>query len=250
MATGCLSRRAGAGLPGPRDASRASWYHTGHWPHEGVDFTGQRVGVIGTGSSAHPVDPDHRRSRPRTSTVFQRTPNFSVPGAQRARSTRSRAAGEGELRRVPARRRASRASASSIERSERVRARRCPTRSASASTRSAGSSGGLGFAAAFADLLDRRGGQRHRRRVRPRQDPRRSCSDPEVAELLCPTDYPLGTKRLCVDTDYYETFNRDNVTLVDLRETPIEEITPTGSRTQRRRVRRSTPSSSPPASTR
>jgi cation diffusion facilitator CzcD-associated flavoprotein CzcO len=55
--------------------------------------------------------------------------------------------------------------------------------------------------------------------------------DPAVAEALCPRDYPIGTKRLCVDTGYYETFNRPNVTLVDLRRTPIEAITPTGVRT-------------------
>ena len=52
--------------------------------------------------------------------------------------------------------------------------------------------------------------------------------DPATAEALVPTTYPIGTKRICVDTDYYDTFNRDNVSLVDLRATPIEEITPTG----------------------
>ena len=61
--------------------------------------------------------------------------------------------------------------------------------------------------------------------------------DPSVADTLAPRDYPLGTKRLCVDTDYYATFNRDNVTLIDLRKSPIEEITPAGVRTRRRRVR-------------
>jgi cyclohexanone monooxygenase len=55
--------------------------------------------------------------------------------------------------------------------------------------------------------------------------------DPAVAELLAPKDHPIGTKRLCLDTNYYETFNRDNVTLVDARRAPIEEITATGLRT-------------------
>ena len=73
--------------------------------------------------------------------------------------------------------------------------------------------------------------------------------DPQTAEDLCPFDHPIGTKRPCLDTGYYETFNRDNVELVDLRRTPIDEITPTGIRTSRPGVRRSTPSSSPPAST-
>ncbi|WP_371135658.1 hypothetical protein [Reyranella sp.] len=56
--------------------------------------------------------------------------------------------------------------------------------------------------------------------------------DPAVAELLAPKDHPIGTKRLCLDTNYYETYNRDNVTLVVARKTPIEEITPTGRRTR------------------
>ena len=80
--------------PGCRDfrasrPSRAPTYHTGHWPHEGVDFTGQRVAVIGTGSSGHPVDPGHRRSRPTHLTVFQRTPELQHPVAQRAARSRS-----------------------------------------------------------------------------------------------------------------------------------------------------------------
>src|SRR5690606_35013529 len=55
--------------------------------------------------------------------------------------------------------------------------------------------------------------------------------DPEVARKLMPTDYPIGTKRPCLDTDYYATYNRDNVSLVDVREDPIERITPAGVRT-------------------
>src|SRR5207247_8383302 len=55
--------------------------------------------------------------------------------------------------------------------------------------------------------------------------------DPVIAEALCPSDYPFGTRRVCVDIDYYETFNRPNVTLVDLRKTPIETIVPTGVQT-------------------
>ena len=67
-------------------------------------------------------------------------------------------------------------------------------------------------------------------RVREGKDPRDACKDPVLAEKLCPS-YPIGTRRLCLDIGYYETFNRDNVTLVDMRETPIEEITETGIRT-------------------
>ena len=74
---------------------------------------------------------------------------------------------------------------------------------------------------------------------------RATVKDPKTAELLCPNDHPIGTKRLILDTDYYETYNRDNVTLVDIRSKPIEEITPDGLRTGIASIR-STPSSSPP----
>ena len=78
---------------------------------------------------------------------------------------------------------------------------------------------------------------------------RAMVKDPRTAELLAPKDHPIGTKRLCLDTNYYETYNRDNVTLVDVRSEPIKEITATGLRTARRPSTSSTPSSSPPAST-
>ena len=91
--------------------------------------------------------------------------------------------------------------------------------------------GGLGFAAAYTDLLTRQeandtAAEFFRAKIRA------TVRDPAVAEALLPKDYPLGTKRICVDTDYYETFNRDNVTLVDLRREPIEAITPRGVRTE------------------
>ena len=94
-----------------------------------------------------------------------------------------------------------------------------------------------------------------RSRTTPRQSScaqriRATVKDPRTAELLCPTDHPIGTKRLILDTNYYETFNRDNVTLVDARSAPIERITPSGLRDHRGRATRSTPSSSRPASTR
>ncbi|HET9017641.1 MAG TPA: cyclohexanone monooxygenase, partial [Thermomicrobiaceae bacterium] len=91
--------------------------------------------------------------------------------------------------------------------------------------------GGFGFTSAFADLLTSREANEtaaafHRAKIR------QIVRDPAVAELLCPRDHPVGTKRLPLDTDYYETYNRDNVTLVDIRSAPIAEITPAGLRTQ------------------
>ena len=74
--------------------------------------------------------------------------------------------------------------------------------------------------------------------------------DPEVAESLAPKDHPFGTKRLCVDIDYFETYNRPNVTLVDLKKTPISRVSPYAASARPRASTSSTPSSSPPASTR
>src|SRR5262249_54965595 len=93
--------------------------------------------------------------------------------------------------------------------------------------------GGLGFSAAYADLLTNQtandtAAEFFREKIRA------IVRDPAIAEALTPRDYPLGTKRLCVDTDYYVTFNRDNITLVDLRKTPIVAITPKGVRTSDR----------------
>ena len=90
--------------------------------------------------------------------------------------------------------------------------------------------GGLGFSAAYTDLLTSQeandtAAEFFRAKIRA------IVRDPAVADLLCPKTYPLGTKRLCVDTEYYATFNRDNVTLVDVKTNPIEAISPRGVRT-------------------
>jgi cation diffusion facilitator CzcD-associated flavoprotein CzcO len=84
--------------------------------------------------------------------------------------------------------------------------------------------------AEFSDLLVDEEANRHVAEF-VRAKIRAAVDDPAVADRLCPADYPLGVRRLCVDTDYYETFNRPNVELVDLRETPIEAIVPEGIRT-------------------
>jgi len=229
MATGCLSDAQLPAIAG-RETFAGRWYHTGKWPHEGVDFTGQRVGVIGTGSSAI-------QSVPIVATqaahlfVFQRTPNYSVPARnapldpeyeRRVKADYAdfrRQARESRIGFVVERGEES-ALAVSAEQRQRDYDKRW-------------SRGGLGFSAAYADLLTNQAandtaaeffGDKIRGIVR----------DPATAEALTPRDYPLGTKRLCVDTDYYATFNRDNVTLVDLRKTPIVAITPKGVRTSDR----------------
>jgi cyclohexanone monooxygenase len=227
MATGCLSAARVPDFKG-LDSFKGDWYHTGAWPHEGVDFTGKRVGIIGTGSSAIQSIPLIAEQAAHL-TVFQRTPNFSLPAKNAAldpeyeRSLqanytefrqRARQSVAGIMRGRPNDR-------SALEASEEELQREFESR---------WNDGGFGFGAAFRDIsLNKAANDLAAEFVRSKI--RGTVKDPAVAELLCPKDYPFGTKRVCVDTNYFETFNRDNVTLVDVKSAPIEEITPNGLRT-------------------
>jgi cyclohexanone monooxygenase len=228
MATGCLSEPQVPDFKGI-ETFEGKWYHTGQWPHEGVDFTGLRVGVIGTGSSAIQSIPIIAQQAAHLF-VFQRTPNYSMP-AQNApldpEYERSVKAHYADFRREARESRVgfvverSGDSALAVPAEEREREYEKRWRR-----------GGLGFSAAYTDLLVSKeandsAAEFFRAKIRS------IVRDPAVADLLCPRDYPLGTKRLCVDTGYYATFNRDNVTLVDVRTAPIEAITPTGVRTSK-----------------
>jgi cation diffusion facilitator CzcD-associated flavoprotein CzcO len=226
MATGCLSEAQTPNFAG-LDTFEGRWYHTGHWPHDGVDFCGQRVGVIGTGSSAIQSIPLIARQAAHLF-VFQRTPNFSVP----AHNAVLDPAYEQEVKsNYPEFRRQARLSRIGLV----IESNDCSALSVSAEQReqeyeARWRRGGLGFGFAFTDLLtDERANDTAAEFFRAKI--RAIVRDPKVAEMLAPRDYPLGTKRLCVDTDYYATFNRDNVTLIDLQAAPIEEITPCGVRT-------------------
>jgi cyclohexanone monooxygenase len=227
MATGCLSSAQAPPFPG-LDTFQGHWYHTGHWPHAGVDFTGQRVGVVGTGSSAIQSIPIIARQAAHLY-VFQRTPNFSVPahnGPLDPNVVRRWKAEYPALRRQARESRVGllleRKEESALEVSAEARRQEYQAR---------WDRGGLGFTAAFADVLTNRAANDTaaefiRDRIRD------IVRDPAVADALLPRDYPAGTKRMCVDTDYYATFNRANVTLVDVRRAPIEAITPGGLRTR------------------
>jgi cyclohexanone monooxygenase len=226
MATGCLSEAQVPDIKG-RDTFEGRWYHTGRWPHEGVDFTGQRVGVIGTGSSAIQSIPIIAAQAAEL-VVFQRTPNYSMPAHNAPldpEHERQVKANYAEFRKQARESRVgfvvdrSGDSALAVPAEEREREYEKRWRR-----------GGLGFSAAYADILTSQDAN-DTASAFFRAKIREIVRDPAVAETLMPTDYPLGTKRLCVDTGYYATFNRDNVTLVDLRKTPIEAITPRGVRT-------------------
>jgi len=227
MATGCLSSARLPDIAGiERFAGRV--LHTGQWPHEGVDFTGLRVGVIGTGSSAIQAIPVIAEQAAQL-TVFQRTPNFSIP----SRNAPMDEPYERSWKRDYAARRAAARKMrtgilyelnpkSALEVSEAEREAEYERR---------WQAGGTAFMAAFSDLLLNKdandtAAEFVRRKIRA------LVRDPAVAEALAPTNHPIGTKRICVDTRYYETFNRDNVTLVNLRQDPILEVTATGIRTQ------------------
>ena len=224
MATGCLSAANRPEFPGIEDYRGATW-HTGRWPREGVDFAGMRVGVIGTGSSAIqsiPVIAEQARAL----TVFQRTPNYSIPA-------RNRPLGAAEAREIKANYPALRALARKLHAGLVIRYNPASARAAGEEERrreyeARWREGGLGFAAAFKDLLtDPEANATAAEFVRAKI--RETVTDPEVARLLSPRGV-IGCKRLCVDTGYYAAFNRPNVALVDVNAAPIERLTAAGLR--------------------
>jgi cation diffusion facilitator CzcD-associated flavoprotein CzcO len=209
------------------DSFRGELYHTAHWPHDRVDFSGQKVGVIGTGSSGIQAIPCIAE-QVRQLYVFQRSPNYSIPAGNAALSDevrRAQKAGYSERRRL------SMASGGgsphqphpqpALEVSERERAAAYERR---------WQLGGVLFSKTFPDqLLDVSANDTAREFWE--QKIRAVVDDPQIADWLIPTDHPIGTKRICTDDNYFQTFNRDNVTLVNLRETPIERMDSAGATT-------------------
>jgi len=226
MATGCLSTARVPDFKG-LGSFKGKTYHTGAWPHEGVDFTGMRVGIIGTGSSAIQAIPVIAEQAADL-TVFQRTPNFSIP----SRNGPLAESYEQEWKDHYARRR-------DEARNTRNGILACPNDFSALSIspeerqriyEERWVSGGTTFMAAFNDLIFNQAANNTAAEF-VRGKIREIVKDPRTAELLAPKDHPIGTKRICVDTRYFETYNRSNVHLVDVRSAPIEAITPTGLRT-------------------
>jgi cyclohexanone monooxygenase len=227
LATGCLSNARMPDIKGLADF-KGKVYHTGHWPHEKVDFTGQRVGVIGTGSSAIQSVPVIAEQASQL-TVFQRTANFSIPARNAALT--------------PEERQAFRANYPEIRRFAREEARNgiytdMPDRGAlddgdnerRARYESRWTRGGLTFMSVYNNLaLDKAANDTAADFVREKIAD--IVKDPATAKLLQPNNHPIGSKRICVDSDYFAAFNRPNVTLVDIRSNPIEEITANAVRT-------------------
>ncbi|HMJ37828.1 MAG TPA: NAD(P)/FAD-dependent oxidoreductase [Baekduia sp.] len=232
MATGGLSEPIDPPFPGLEQFA-GDWYQTSRYPDTPVDFTGKRVGFVGTGSSGIQAIPEIA-AQAATLTVFQRSPNFAVPGRNgplpsddldRARAT------------YPERRREQRTSPFGF--SDEIRlgetsALALPYEEVRAELERRWEIGGAAlFMQAYSDvILDERANALIADFVRDKI--REAVDDPATAELLCPTDHPLATRRLCVENGYYETYNRDNVELVDVRGAPITSITRGGLQTTER----------------
>ena len=235
MATGCLSVPQRPDIDG-LDSFAGELHQASLWPHEGVDFTGKRVGVIGTGSSAIQAIPVIAEQA-KTLTVFQRTPNFSVPAvngildpkwvaefktnyrAHRQNHKNGFGQGFGDLEITPREQGPVALTADELSSDE-----------LDAVLERYWSTGGARFMGAVGDaLINTDVNARFADFVRDKI--RSIVSDTATAELLCPKDHPIGTKRICVDSDYYATYNRANVNLCDVRAVPIERITPDGVQT-------------------
>lgn len=210
------------------DTFRGEWHHTGQWPEHDVDFRGKRVGVVGTGSTgvqAIPVIAEQAEHL----YVFQRSPQFTIPA-------RHEKVDRAFLDDVKANYDkiwdlAHHSAGGFPFEPNQTRALDVTAEERQATFDQLWEEGGFKFVfGSYKDTLtDRRANDYASEYIRSKI--RERVNDPEVAEKLMPVDSPFAAKRAIVDTNYFETYNRDNVTLVDLRTAPIEKVTPTGIRT-------------------
>lgn len=225
MATGCLSSANLPDIPG-HVQFRGQTYHTGRWPHADVDFTGLRVAIVGTGSSGIQATPEIAKQAAHLY-VFQRTPNWSVPARNAPLAPGAQAAVKAEYQAFRARQRTlgtachyppNKQSALAVDPTEREQIYERWWQL-----------GGLSFLGAFGDLIfNEQANATAAAFVRDKI--LALVKDPMVAAKLVP-EHTVGCKRACSDTHYYETFNRENVSLIDARESPIEAFTERGIRT-------------------
>lgn len=227
MAVGALSAAKRPELA-DLDSFAGPTYYTASWPHEGVDFTGQRVAVIGTGSSGIQSIPLIAKQADQL-TVFQRTPNFAVPAQNGPLDPEVVATLKRRYREHRAEQRVSYGGV--VNPSSEQSAHEVPADERTQRFDAIWEEGMLfGFLGSFNDvMIDPSANAIVADYLRDRI--RSIVSDPATAEALCPTTYPVGAKRLCLDTDYFETFNRSNVSLVDLQSTPITRLVPSGIQT-------------------
>lgn len=227
MATGCLSVPNWPDIEGREDYAGRT-IHTGLWPHENVDFTGLRVGIIGTGSSAVQSIPEIAKTAKELK-VFQRTPVYTFPAGNHALDDDFRADIKARYEDIRETQRGSlggMAMFGVMGRLQEVGTEKIADCSEEERERRLVEEG-LPSLRRYADVgLDLEANEMacdlYRRHIADIID------DPETAKALMPRGYPMGCKRQVVDIGYYEAFNRDNVSLIDLREDPIERINESG----------------------
>tara|TARA_Y100001934_G_scaffold282786_1_gene398370 strand:- start:6182 stop:7774 length:1593 start_codon:yes stop_codon:yes gene_type:complete len=219
MATGCLSQPNWPAIEGLADF-KGETFHTGLWPHEGVDFAGKQVAVIGTGSSAIQSIPRIAKQAD-VLFVFQRTANHCVPAQNHAMDPEAERAYKADY--MAKREQARHSFAGDVVPELYITIMDLSDDELERELDRTWGQGGFYTQYPYIDMFtDKRANDRvmaySHRHIRSR------VNDPGVADLLCAKDHPIGTKRLCADTLYFETYNEDNVHLVDLNDTPIRAI--------------------------
>ena len=211
------------------DSFKGESYHTARWPHQKVDFSGKRVGCIGTGATAVQLIPIVAQEAGHL-TVFQRTPNYCAPLRNSEIDPETQRKIKASYPEIFKKCRETPAgfmydfdprSALEVPREERL----------AFYEELWAQPGFKKWLGNFHDIMTNREANEDfaefvRNKIRQR------VKDPVVAEKLVPKDHPFGSKRIPLETNYYEAYNRDNVSLVDVREDPIERITPTGIKTR------------------
>ena len=223
MATGCISTTQVPSIKGLNNY-KGNTYHTGNWPHEEVNFAGQNIAVIGTGSSgiqSIPVLAEQANNL----TVFQRTPNYSIPSQNEPMTNKYEQSWKDVY---TARRKEMRYSAhGSLKDLNNVPALSVDEEQRQQLYSERWAIGGTGFLGSFNDLLTNADAN-YTAAEFVRQQIKKIVEDQETAEILCPTTYPIGTKRICIDTGYFETYNRKNVKLIDISKRPIQRLVSNG----------------------
>jgi cation diffusion facilitator CzcD-associated flavoprotein CzcO len=222
-AVGCLSTANVPKIPGLQDF-KGDWYHTGQWPHEGVDFTGKRVGMIGTGSTGIQAAPVIA-AQSRHLTVFQRTANYSVPARNVPLTSEFKQYVKQNAQEIRATTHETyNGMGFKVEDRNAVET---PPEEREKIYEAAWQRGGLQFRASFQDMLVSKEANDTaadfiKRKIRS------IVRDARTAAILSDIDHPYAAKRPPIDTDYFETYNRPNVSLVDVKATPIERISKAG----------------------
>ena len=226
-AVGILSAHTLPALPG-RDSFRGPAYHPARWPHTPVDFTGKSVGVIGTGATAIQAIPEIAKQAAQL-TIFQRRPNWAAPLHNSRISKQEMETIKARYEEIYAR--CAGTPSWFIHEADRRKTMDVPPDEREAFWEKLYAEPGFGiWMGNFRDILTDETANAAisafiARKIRQR------VKDPKIADKLIPKDHGFGTRRVPLESGYYETFNRDTVSLVDLNETPIERITPDGVRT-------------------